>query len=79
MYELGNGQYLVGEAGGGSATRGLGTIDPLGAANNSNFNLILGNVNGGWISVATIPEPAAALLWMLGLAGVGAAAARRRC
>lgn len=68
VYELANGRYLVSEAGGNSATRGLGTIDPAGAANNSNFNLILGNYNGGWISVATVPEPPAAALWGAGLA-----------
>jgi hypothetical protein len=70
VFELGNGQYLVNEAGGASATRGLGTIDPNGAANNSNFSLILGTVNGGWISVASVPEPSVVVLWMLGLAAV---------
>jgi hypothetical protein len=68
--ELANGQFLVNEAGGGSATRGLGTIDPAGALNNSNFNLILGNVSGGWISpaVLAVPEPASAALMAGGLA-----------
>ena len=68
VFELGNGQYLIAEAGGASATRGLGTLDPNGVANNNNFNLILGNVNGGWISVASIPEPSAAALLSFGLA-----------
>jgi len=65
VYELGNGQYLISESGGLNATRGLGTIDPTGAQNNSNFSLILGNVNGGWISPAVltpVPEPATLVL-----------------
>jgi hypothetical protein len=70
--ELGNGLYLINEAGGGSATRGLGTIDPLGAASNTNFSLIQGNINGGWISPAVlpVPEPASLLLMGAGVAGV---------
>jgi hypothetical protein len=67
VYELANGQYLISEAGGASAVRGLGTIDPNGVQDNSNFSLILGNVNGGWISVATIPEPPAVALMAGGL------------
>ncbi len=77
VYELGNGQYLISEAGGGSATRGLGTIDPTGPANTSNFSLILGQVNGGWISPAIlspIPEPGT---WLLMGAGLALLAARR--
>ena len=76
VYELANGRYLISEAGGSSATRGLGTLDPNGAANNSNFELTLGFVNGGWISVATVPEPAAWALWGCGLAVL--VATRRR-
>lgn len=78
--ELGNGLYLISESGGSSASRGLGTIDPDGAQNNSNFSLILGQVNGGWISPAVlpIPEPATALLMLGGLAAVAALAAPRR-
>ena len=68
VHELGNGQYLISEAGGSSGTRGLGTIDPLGAQNNNNYTLIAGSINGGWLSVAVIPEPSAALLMAGGLA-----------
>jgi hypothetical protein len=75
VYELANGQYLISEAGGASAVRGLGTIDPNGVQNNSNFSLIAGNVNGGWLSVAVIPEPATALLFG---AGLGVVMLRRR-
>lgn len=79
--QLANGRYLISEAGGNSATRGLGTIDPNGVADNSNFTLIQGNWNGGWISPfdlpqTTVPEPSAALLLLPGLAGV--VALRRR-
>jgi hypothetical protein len=73
VHELGNGRYLVSEAGGASPTRGLGTIDPNGAETNDNFQLIAGQWNGGWISplnVAVIPEPAAALLLAPGLAAL---------
>ena len=70
VYELGNGKYLISEAGGASTTRGLGTIDPLGPQTTSNFTLIAGNYNGGWLSVAVIPEPSAALLMAGGLAFV---------
>ncbi len=78
--ELGNGLYLISEAGGGSAIRGLGTIDPNGAQNNSNYSLILGQVNGGWISPATlpVPEPATVLLMLGGLVAMATVAARRR-
>ena len=69
--ELGNGRYLVNEAGGGSAVRGLGTIDPAGVANNTNFTLIQGSINGGWISpaVLAVPEPSQAALLLLGIGG----------
>lgn len=67
VYELGNGQFLISEAGGLSTTRGLGTIDPAGPSNTSNFTLIQGSFNGGWLSVAVIPEPSAALLMAAGL------------
>lgn len=70
VYELGNGQFLISEAGGLSTTRGLGTIDPNGPTSTSNFTLIQGNYNGGWLSVAVIPEPSAALLMAGGLAFV---------
>jgi hypothetical protein len=75
VHELGNGRYLISEAGGSSAARGLGTIDPNGVLDNSNFTLIQGNYNGGWISAAVIPEPPALLL-MLG--GLGLLLLRRR-
>lgn len=75
VYELANGRYLISEAGGGSPVRGLGTIDPAGAGNNTNFSLIAGNYNGGWLSVAVIPEPATVLLFG---AGLGLLAWRRR-
>jgi hypothetical protein len=74
--ELGNGRYLISEAGGNSAVRGLGTIDPLGAQDNTNFSLIVGNYNGGWLSPATlVPEPSA---WLLMAAGVAALSWRVR-
>jgi hypothetical protein len=78
--ELGNGRYLINEAGGGSATRGLGTIDPAGLPNNNNFSLIQGAVNGGWISPALlpVPEPASALLLAAG-AGLLLWRQRRLC
>lgn len=70
VYELGNGQYLISESGGLNPDRGLGTIDPTGAPNNNNFSLILGSVNGGWISPAVltpVPEPASLALMAGGL------------
>ena len=70
VYELGNGKYLISESGGASPTRGLGTIDPLGGQSNTNYSLIQSNINGGWLSVAVIPEPSAALLMVSGLAFV---------
>ena len=70
VHELGNGQYLISESGGNNALRGLGTIDPLGAQSTTNFSLIAGNINGGWLSVAAIPEPSAWLLMAGGLAFV---------
>jgi PEP-CTERM motif len=69
VFELGNGKYLINEAGGASAVRGLGTIDPAGVANSTNFTLIQGNINGGWISAANltpVPEPATLALWLVG-------------
>jgi hypothetical protein len=69
VFELGNGQYLINEAGGASAVRGLGTINPAGANNTSNFTLIQGNINGGWISAANltpVPEPTTLALWLCG-------------
>jgi hypothetical protein len=75
VYELANGQYLISEAGGSNAARGLGTIDPNGVQNNTNFSLIAGNYNGGWLSVAVIPEPATVLLFG---AGLGVVMLRRR-
>jgi hypothetical protein len=68
VFELGNGKYLISEAGGTSATRGLGTIDPAGVQNNTNYSLIQSNFNGGWLSVAVVPEPSALLLMGAGLA-----------
>jgi hypothetical protein len=67
VFELANGQYLINEAGGASTVRGFGTIDPLGAPDNTNFTLIQGLVNGGWISVAVIPEPGTWALMGAGL------------
>jgi hypothetical protein len=80
VFELGNGKYLINEAGGASAVRGLGTIDPAGVANSSNFTLIQGNINGGWISAANlspVPEPTTLALWLTG-AGVLTAVRRRQ-
>jgi hypothetical protein len=78
VYELGNGQFLISEAGGASATRGLGTIDPSGANSSANFTLIANGWNGGWISpVSVIPEPASAALMLLGLGGLVAWNRRR--
>ena len=74
-YELDNGRYLISEAGGSNPARGLGTIDPDGAQNSTNFSLIAGNYNGGWLSVAVIPEPATVLLFG---AGLGLLVLRRR-
>jgi hypothetical protein len=68
--ELGNGRYLISEAGGSSLVRGLGTIDPAGVANNTNFSLIVGNFNGGWISAAVVPEPAPLVMLAAGVAVV---------
>jgi hypothetical protein len=73
--ELGNGRFLISEAGGSNPLRGLGTIDPLGPATNDNFTLIVGNYNGGWLSVAVVPEPAA--LWLMA-GGVAALVLRSR-
>jgi len=83
VYELGNGRYLIAESGGASATRGLGTIDPLGPRTNANFQLIAGLYNGGWISplvlpTTVIPEPATVVLVGAGVAVLAAARGRRR-
>ena len=78
VYELSNGQYLISEAGGSNAVRGLGTIDPQGAQSTTNFTLIAGNINGGWLSVAAIPEPSAVLLMAGGLAFVALVRQRQR-
>jgi hypothetical protein len=75
VFELGNGQYLISEAGGSSGVRGLGTIDPNGPFSSTNFTLIEGFYNGGWVSAAVIPEPGT---WVLMLGGLGALAAWRR-
>jgi PEP-CTERM motif len=78
VFELGNGKYLINEAGGASAVRGLGTIDPAGPAGSTNFTLIQGNINGGWISAANltpVPEPTTLALW---LAGAGLLVAVRK-
>ena len=75
--ELSNGLYLISEAGGANAGRGIGTIDPAGAANTTNFSLILGSTNGGWVSPAVLPVPEPATALML-TAGVVALVLRRR-
>jgi hypothetical protein len=76
VYELGNGRYLIAEAGGASSVRGLGTIDPTSPVlDNNNFTLIEGLYNGGWISAAVIPEPGT---WALMLGGSALLALRLR-
>jgi hypothetical protein len=84
--QLLDGRFLISEAGGSSASRGLGTIDPNGPTTMNNFSLVEGNWNGGWISpfdltATTVPEPSTALLLVPGLAGIVVLrrrAARRR-
>jgi PEP-CTERM motif len=77
VYELPDGRYLISEAGGNNPTRGLGTIDPAGAANSSNFSVIVGNFNGGWLSVAVVPEPSQLLMLLAGLVLLGGLRLRR--